>query len=231
MKDLKRAIFLDISKAFGKVWHEGLIYKLRLYGFSGDLLSLLINFLTNRKQRVVLNGQNSSWADIKAGVPQGSILGPLFFLLYINDLTENLNSNPKLFADNTSLFSIVNNVAQSNSQLSSDSTKINGWAFKWKMSFNPDYTKRAHEVVFSCKRIETHHPLLMINNVPVKRVPFHKHLGLILDSKLDFNEHINTVLSKVNKIIALLQKFQHILPWHSLLTIYKTFYKTSFKLW
>ena len=106
-----RAIFLDISKAFDKVWHEGLIYKLRLYGFSGDLLSLLIIFLTNRKQRVVLNGQNSSWADIKAGVPQGSILGPLFFLLYINDLTENLDSNPKLFADNTSLFSIVNNVA------------------------------------------------------------------------------------------------------------------------
>ena len=150
-------------------------------------MSLLIDFLTNRKQRVVLNGQNSSWADIKAGVPQGSILGPLFFLLYINDLTENLNSNPKLFADDTSLFSIVNNVAQSNSQLSSDLTKINDWAFKWKMSFNGDYTKPAHENVFSCKRIETHHPLLMINNVPVKRVPFHKHLGLILNSKLDFN--------------------------------------------
>ena len=91
------------------------------------------------------------------------------------------------------------------------------------MSFNPDYTKPAHEVVFSRKRIETHHPLLMINNVPVKRVPFHKHLGLILDSKLDFNEHINTVLSKVNKMITLLRKFQHILLRHSLLTIYKTF--------
>ena len=110
-----RAIFLDISKAFDKVWHEGLIYKLRLNGFSGSLLSLLINFLTNRKQRVVLNGQNSSWADIKVGVPQGSILGSLVFLLYINDLMENLDSNPKLFADGTSLFSIVNNVVQSNS--------------------------------------------------------------------------------------------------------------------
>ena len=106
-------------------WLEGLIYKLRLYGFSSELLSVLINFLTNRKHRVVLNGQNSSLADIKVGVPQGSNLGPLFFLLYLSDLTENLNSNPEPFAYDTSLFSIVNNVAQSNSQLTSDLTKIN----------------------------------------------------------------------------------------------------------
>ena len=118
------AIFLNISTAFEKFWLEGLIYELRLYGFSSELLSLLINFLTNRKHRVVLNGQNSSWADIKAGVPQGSNLEPLFFILYINDLTKNLNSNPEPFAHDTSLFSIVNNVAQSNSQLTSDLTKI-----------------------------------------------------------------------------------------------------------
>ena len=89
--------------------------------------------------------------------------------------------------------------------------------------FNPDYTKPAKEVVFRCNKSETHHPLLLINNIPVKRVPFRKHLGLILDLKLDFNEHIYIVLSKVNEMIALLQKFQHILPRHSLLTIYKTF--------
>ena len=69
------------------------------------------------------------------------------------------------------------------------------------MSFNPDYTKPAHKVIFSRKRSETHRPWLMINNVPVKRVPFHKHLGLILDSKPSFNEHIDTMLSKVQKII------------------------------
>ena len=83
------------------------------------------------------------------------------------------------------------------------------------MSFNLDYTKPAYEFVFSCKRNETHHPLLLINNVPVKHVPFHRHLGLILDSTLDFNEHINTVLSKVNKMIALLRQFQHTLLWQS----------------
>ena len=110
-------IFLDISKSFSKVWHKGIIYKLRQYGFSGNLLALLTDFLSNRKQRVVLNGQHSSWADIKAGVPQDSILGPILFLVYINNLTEKLHSNPKLFADNTSLFSIAADEALSNSLL------------------------------------------------------------------------------------------------------------------
>ena len=99
-----RAIFLDISKAFDKVWHKGPIYKLHQYGFTGNLLALLTDFLSNRKQRVVLNSQHSSRADIKAGVPLGSILGQLLFLVYINDLTEALHYNPKLFADDTSLF-------------------------------------------------------------------------------------------------------------------------------
>ena len=99
-----RAILLDISTAFDKVWYKGLIYKLHQYGFTGNLLTLLTGSLSNRKQRVVLNGQHFSWADIKAGVSQGFILGPLLFLVYINDLTENLHSNPKLFADVTSLF-------------------------------------------------------------------------------------------------------------------------------
>ena len=93
-----RGVFLDISKAFDKVWHNGLIYKLKQNGVSCNLLNLIIDFLDPRKQRVVLNGQYSSWASCKAGVPQGSILGPLFFLIFINDLSENLVSNPKLFA-------------------------------------------------------------------------------------------------------------------------------------
>ena len=96
-------MYLDISKAFDRVCHEGLIYKLKRYGVSGQLLSLIQSSLKDRKERTVLNGQGLNWGDILAGVPQGSILGPLFFLIYINDLTANLKCNVKLFADDASL--------------------------------------------------------------------------------------------------------------------------------
>ena len=102
-----RGTFLDISKAFDKVWHEGLVFKLKTYGVEGNLLKLLENYLTDRQQRVVLNGRTSSWQNIYAGVPQGSVLGPLLFLIYINDLPDGLTSVCKIFADDTSLFSKV----------------------------------------------------------------------------------------------------------------------------
>ena len=97
-----RRVFLDISKAFNKVWQEGLIYKLQQNGISGELLNILVDFLNNRKQSVVLNGQSSNWVDVKA-----SIMVPLLFLTYINDLPEGLNTNAKLLADDKALFSIV----------------------------------------------------------------------------------------------------------------------------
>ena len=94
------------SKAFDKVWHDGLMYKLKRLGICGKYFRLIHSFLNDRHQRVVLNGQYSNWSKIKAGVPQGSILGPLFFLVYINDLPEGLTTNAKLFADDTSLLMI-----------------------------------------------------------------------------------------------------------------------------
>ena len=147
-----RGTFLDISKAFDKVWHEGLIFKLKTYGVEGNLLKLLENYLTDRQQRVVLNGRTSSWQNVYAGVPQGSVLGPLLFLIYINDLPDELTSMCKIFADDTSLFSKVIDKNNSNSQLNSDLAKISKWAFQWKMSFNPDPNKQAMKVRFSNKR-------------------------------------------------------------------------------
>ena len=99
-----RAVFLDLSKTFDRLWHEGLQYKLECCGISGSLLSFITSFLTNREQRVVLNGKSFGWKTVSAEVPQGSVLGPLFFLLYINDLPNNITGDMKLFADDTSLF-------------------------------------------------------------------------------------------------------------------------------
>ena len=123
----------DISKAFDKVWHDGLTFKLRQNGITGDIINILQDFLRKRKQRVVLNGQRSSWADVNAGVPQESILGHLLFLTYINDLSDGLKIECKLFADDTSLFSVVNDINTSGSDLNEDLEKIGIWAFKWKM--------------------------------------------------------------------------------------------------
>ena len=102
-----RAVFLDISKAFDKVWHEGLIFKLKQNGISGKLLKFFESYLYNRKQRVMINGSYSDYANIESGVPQGSVLGPLLFLVYINDLDKYIKSNVKFFADDTMLHSVV----------------------------------------------------------------------------------------------------------------------------
>ena len=128
-----RAVFLDISKAFDKVWHESLLFKLKRNGIGRTLLELIRNYLNDRYQRVVLNGKSSSWKEITAGVPQGSVLGPLFFLIYINDLCDDLSCEVKLFADDTSLFTMVFNENISAQNLNSDLRKIQEWAFQWKM--------------------------------------------------------------------------------------------------
>ena len=119
-----RGVFLDISKAFDKVWNKGLNHKLRQNGIGGPLLKILTDFLKSQKQRVVLNGQHTSWSDVLADVPQGSILGPLLFLFYINDLSDGLQCSPKLFADDTSLFVRVHNMNKATNDLNNDLTKI-----------------------------------------------------------------------------------------------------------
>ena len=101
-----RAVFLDFSKAFDRVWHEGILYTLECNGISGKLLKLMKNYLSDRKQQVFLNGKNSEWADISVGVPQGSVLGPLLSLVYINDHVESVGCDIKLCADDTSLFQL-----------------------------------------------------------------------------------------------------------------------------
>ena len=132
-----RAIFYDISKAFDRVWHKDLLFKLKSAGVTGSLLTWFSDCLNDRKQRVVLPGASFSWTSVKAGVPQGSILGPLLFLLYMNGIIEDINSSITLFADDTSLYIIVDNTFQAAEQLNSDLQKIHRWAATWLVTFNP----------------------------------------------------------------------------------------------
>ena len=130
------------------------------YGIEGNLLRLLKNYLTGRQQRVVLNGQTSSWLNVTAGIPQVSVLGPLLFLNYINDLPVEITSSCKIFADDTSLFLKIENKSYSNFQLNKGLEKISKWAFQWKMLFNPDPVKQVIEVSFSHKRDKVVYPPL-----------------------------------------------------------------------
>ena len=136
-----RGAFLDLSKAFDRVWHDGLLYKLKSNTIDSNLFKLIKLSLNNRCQRLVLNSQSSVWKLVTAGVPQGSILDPLFFLTDINDLPLGLTTNAKLFADDTSLFSVVNNASVSAPRLNNDLAKMQDWVFNWKSLFNPDPTK------------------------------------------------------------------------------------------
>ena len=151
-------------------------------------------------------------------------MGPLLFLIYINDLADGLSSNAKLFPDDTSLFSVVHDVDTSANELNNDLYQINKWAFQWKMNFNPDPSKQAHEIIFSRKTKKICHPSLRFNNSIVSQSPYRfnnsivsqslcqKHLGIFLDSRLTFQEHLKVITTKVNKTIGLLRKLQKILP-------------------
>ena len=211
-----RSVYLDISKAFDRVWHDGLIFKLKRCGVSGNLLALIKSFLKDRRQRTALNGQSSSWGDISAGVPQASILGPLFFLVYINDLTEDLKCNVKLFADDTSLFTVVQDSDSAANDMNHDLELIRQWAHDWRMSFNPDPQKQAVELIFSGKKSKADHPEILFNNTSVMKVDEHKHLGIILDSNLSFSAHIKSAISKSRKGIGLLKYLSKYLPRHTL---------------
>ena len=149
----------------------------------------------------------------------------MLFFIYINDLAEGLTltTNVKLFADDTSLFSVVHDTQTSANDLNKDLKIINNWAFQWKMNFNPDPTKQAHEVIFSRKTKEIYHPPLVFNNTNVSQSSSQKHLGVILDSKLIFDEHLKMVSLKISKTLGLLRKLHNLLPRSALITIYKAF--------
>ena len=201
-----RSVFLDISKELYKVWHEGLLYELMSMGFSGELYNLLENYLSGRFQRVVLNGETSSWRPILADVPYGSILGPFLFLIYINDLPNELKCNVKLFGNGTSLFTVVKDKNESANVLNNDLQSISTWAYNWEMLFNPDPRKLAQDVLFSRKKKIQVHPTISLNNVQVERLSYQMHPGILIDDKLNFKQYIDSAISKINKGILVAKK-------------------------
>ena len=192
------------------------------YGVKGELLSLLRNYLHERNQRIVLNGQISFWELIKSGLPQGSVLGPLLFLIY-DDLPDNIQSTCKTFADEASLFSHAFDKYKPQSVLSNDLQVIRNWAFHWKMQFNPDPNKQAQEVYFSKKSNNENSLPVTFNNAKVVNCSTHKHLGLLLDKRLSFTEHIQSKMSKCYKMFGVIKRLSVNLPRDALLRIYKSF--------
>ena len=156
-------------------------------------------------------------------MPQGSILGPLLFLVYINDLAVGLKCNVKLYADDTSLFTVVEDSNTAANDMNHDLDLISRWAYAWRMSFSPYPQKQAVELTFSRKKTEIDHPAIFFNNIPVKKVSEHKHLGIILDSKLSFSAHIKSAISKTRKGIGLLKYLSKYLPRHTLNELYKLY--------
>ena len=142
-----RAVALDISKAFDRVWHAGLLHKFKSYGISGQIFGLISSFLSNRRPQVVLDGKSSQEYPVNAGVPQGSIVGPTLFLLYINDLPDDVISNISIYADDTTLYSKCNQASdlwqqlELASELESDLRDTVIWGRKWLVDFNAGKTQ------------------------------------------------------------------------------------------
>ena len=134
-------VYCDISKAFDRVWHRGLLFKLRQNGIKGKILDWISNYLSSRKQRVLINSSMSDETTVGAGVPQGSVLGPLLFLVYVNDISENLLSLARLFSDDSSLFFSASRIEDTEGIINHDLAIIHAWASSWLVAFNPNKTE------------------------------------------------------------------------------------------
>ena len=134
-------IFLGLSKAFDSVPHERLLTKIHAYGIQGSLLSWPRCVLTNRYQRVFLRENHSSWTSVLSGVPQGTVLGPILFLISINDISRNIMSNTKLFADDIKVYSILRDTKEDVEELQKDLTRLESWSNDWQLKFNTDKCK------------------------------------------------------------------------------------------
>ena len=212
-------VFIDFSKAFDTIDHDILLYKLSHYGIRGTALEWFRDYLTDRKQYVYLNGHESSMKSITCGVPQGSLLGPLLFILYINDLQ---NSSEILsficFADDTNLFLSHRNPNTLIHMLNSELKLVQSWIHANKLSLNIDKT---YYMLFSnsLQFIPGH---VQINGINLTKVDSIKFLGLYIDSDLSWKSHINFLTKVLSRNAGILNKLKDYFPTNILQIIYST---------
>ena len=213
-----QSIYFDISKAFDRVWHKGLLHKLNSVGIRGKLLKLIENYLQNRTQIVTLKNEKSFPMTVPAGVPQGSVLGPLFFLVFINDIVNNICSVIKLFADDTSMSHSDENPVRRAEVLNADLRKIEHWSHLWKVKFNDTKT----ELLTIKRRNEPVHPLYF-GVAQLDESSHHKHLGIILQNNCKWDEYIICLSGKIKLLLNCLKSFKHKLNRKTLEIMYKSF--------
>ena len=197
-------MYLDFRKAFDSVPHKRLIKKLEGYGINGSLLTWLKNFLNQRQQRVVINGNTSKWSEVLSGIPQGSILGPVLFILYINDLPGVVGSVCKLFADDCKLYKNIKSEADQR-ELQEDINRLCKWSKDWLLGFN---IKKCKVVSFGNIHYECEYEMAdsQYDSHKLATEDSECDLGILFKKNLKFDEHIDNTVNKVNRIMGLIKR-------------------------
>ena len=205
--DITQGIFLDVSAAFDKCWHSGILARLKQAKVSGSFYSLFESYLSDRQQCVVVDGQKSKFEYVKAGVPQGSRLGPLLWILYYNSVADGIESEILIFADDVCLFATAKDPALTAEQLNRDLARISLWADTWKVTFDPGKSK---DVIFCKNKNMFNSPGLLFDGKYVERVHEHKHLGVYLDSSLSWSKQIHEVCLRANRKMSVLRSVRYL---------------------
>ena len=193
-------IYFDFRKAFDTVPHERLLIKCESYGVTGKILKWVRDFLSNRSQRVKVNHEKSSYNDVLSGIPQGSILGPILFTLFINDIPEGLFNPCKIFADDTKLYGKSVNFVS----LQDDIDKLNNWSLRWNLFFNSDKCKVLH-----MGKRNPNHEYLIKDNISHKKITVcktEKDIGVTFDENLNFDSHIHNIVNKANQMLGIVKR-------------------------
>ena len=187
-------VYLDFQKAFDKVPHKRLILKLNAVGIQGNACTWIREWLTCRKQKVLIRGETSKWSEVTSGVPQGSVLGPLLFLIYINDLDSGIVSKLVKFADNTKIGGVANTVAAAK-VIQNDLDSIQNWADTWQMKFNREKCKVLHA---GNKNV---HYKYHMGDTEIEEGIYEKDLGVYVDSEMSSSRQCGEAIKKANKML------------------------------